>query len=64
MIGEMVMDEAQTYVNLHFTGGDMFQPTWLLVAQWDRVHPYPHGSESHEGIDEEYLNKVRAAHTS
>ena len=33
----------------------------MLVAQWDRVHPHPHGSDNHEGIDEEYLNRVGIA---
>ena len=35
-----------------------FNPTWMLVAQWDKVHPYPHGSSNHDGVSEEYLNKV------
>ncbi len=30
----------------------------MLVAQWDKVHPHPHGSDDHEGIDQEYLEKV------
>ena len=30
----------------------------MLVAQWDKVHPYPHGSSNHDGVSEEYLNKV------
>lgn len=56
----MIMDEASTYVNDRFVGEDKppFQPTWLLMAQWDKVHPHPHGSANHEGISEEYLNRV------
>ena len=59
-IGAMIIEEAFTYINNHFIGGEEqpFQPTWLLVAQWDGVHPHPHGSENHEGIDEEYLSRV------
>ncbi len=54
------MNEATTFVNdrLVVNQGGFFEPTWMLVAQWDGVHPYPHGSESHEGISEEYLNRV------
>ena len=56
----MIMDEAMAYVNFRFIDGEelLFQPTWALVAQWDGVHPHPHGAENHEGIDEEYLNMV------
>ena len=54
--GDAIMDEASAYVNDRFN--DEFQPTWMLVAQWDGVHPHPHGSDNHEGIDEEYLSRV------
>ena len=55
------MDEASTYINDRFIGENetLYQPSWVLVAQWDEVHPHPHGSDNHEGIDEEYLSKVR-----
>ena len=54
------MKEAAAYVNYRFIDENepTFQPTWMLVAQWDGVHPYPHGSDNYEGIDEEYLSKV------
>ena len=35
-----------------------FNPTWMIVAQWDKVHPFPHGSDNREGVSEEYLNRV------
>ena len=38
--------------------GGPYNPTWMIVAQWDKVHPYPHGTDSHDGISEEYLSKV------
>ena len=61
-LGDMIMDEAATYVNERFIDEDEtpYRPTWVLVAQWDRVHPHPHGADDHEGIDEEYLNRVSA----
>ena len=59
-LGDSIMDEATTYVNDRFIreGETSYQPTWVLVAQWDRVHPHPHGADNHEGIDQEYINKV------
>lgn len=58
-LGDQIMNEASTYVNNHLIADDeIFRPTWMIVAQWDRVHPHPHGAESHEGISEEYLNRV------
>ena len=62
--GDAIMKEAAAYVNYRFIDENepTFQPTWMLVAQWDGVHPYPHGSDDHEGIDEEYLSKVGCIH--
>lgn len=58
--GDAIIDELTTFINDSFISEDdpSFEPTWVLVAQWDGVHPHPHGSDNHEGIDEEYLNKV------
>ena len=54
------MDEVATYINdrLVADGEPNFQSTWLLVAQWDRIHPYPHGDDNRKSADEEYLDKV------
>ena len=41
---------------------DAFQGTWMLVAQWEYVHPYPHGADDHEGISEAFLDLVSQSH--
>ena len=39
--------------------GINFTASWMLVAQWDRVHPYPHGSGADvSGPYAEFLNSV------
>ena len=54
-----MMRDVATYVNNRYVDGEEeFVPTWMIVAQWDRVHPYPHGSDDYEGISEEYLSLV------
>ena len=35
-----------------------FKGTWMLVAQWDHVHPAPHGADDHMGIPEALLERV------
>lgn len=35
-----------------------FVGTWMLVAQWDHVHPDPHGADDHMGIPEALLERV------
>ena len=35
-----------------------FRGMWMLVAQWDRVHPDPHGADDHMGIPEALLERV------
>ena len=54
------MDEALAYVNYRLRDDEqvLYEPTWLLVAQWDGVHPHPHGAENRKGLDEEYLEQV------
>ena len=37
---------------------DEFRGTWMLVAQWDRVHPDPHGADDHMDIPEALLERV------
>ena len=39
---------------------DNFEGTWMLVAHWDNVHPYPHGSNDSYYIKyySDYGNKV------
>ena len=37
---------------------DEFRGTWMLVAQWDHVHPDPHGADDHMGIPEALLERV------
>lgn len=66
-VGDAIMNETSAYINERFDTrvleGDeqgSFEPIWVLVAQWDKVHPHPHGSENLEGIDEDILRKVSA----
>ena len=38
-----------------------FTASWMLLAQWDRVHPYPHGSSANSqtsGPYQDFLNSV------
>ena len=51
--GNKILDSVDNYVNV-----TDFRGTWMILAQWDRVHPYPHGSDNHEGVLEEFLAKV------
>ena len=39
---------------------DDFQGTWMLLAHWDKVHPYPHGSYDTYYTDyySDYVNRV------
>ena len=60
-LGDSILDAASTYMNERFVNEteEVFQPTWMLVAQWDEVHPNPHGADDEqEGIDSDYLNRV------
>ena len=37
-----------------------FQARAMLVAQWENIHPYPHGSlDAYMYVNDEFLNKVQ-----
>ncbi len=59
--GDTIIDQVSLYINARFFNDNEteYQPTWVLVAQWDEVHPHPHGADDEEGIvDNNYLNQV------
>ena len=39
---------------------DNFEGVWMLLAHWDKVHPYPHGSYDsyYSNYYGDYINKV------
>ena len=39
---------------------DQFEGAWMLLAHWDNVHPYPHGSYNsyYNHYYSDYINKV------
>lgn len=59
-VGDTIISNVSSFVNSNLIPEDepAFKPTWALVAQWDQVHPHPHGSDNHDGIDKRYLNRV------
>ena len=41
-----------------------FTASWMLVAHWDKVHPYPHGFYGNSGTSgpyQDFLNSVSVA---
>ncbi len=53
------MDEVNLFIQANRgADADFFAGDWMLIAQWDHVHPYPHGSDNTQGIREEVLSKV------
>ena len=56
--GDEMLRVASDFVQGQRQGNDEFRGTWMLVAQWDRVHPDPHGADDHMGIPEALLERV------
>lgn len=36
-----LLDDVSNFVEM--STGQSFQGTWMLVAEWEEVHPWPHG---------------------
>ncbi len=60
--GNNFLAEASTFVRAQLGQDDDdkgFHGKWMLVAQWNNVHPFPHGADDHQGIPEGFLKLVR-----
>ena len=46
--GEEVLRNVSRFIRHQdrHAADENFEGQWMLVAYWDRVHPYPHGSHS------------------
>ena len=45
--GDELLRNVSSFIQHQKNGeADDFEGQWMLVAYWDRVHPYPHGSYS------------------
>lgn len=53
-------DSMLTNISLHLQqkGYIDFEGSFAIIAQWDHVHPFPHGSPSGFNITEDELKKV------
>ena len=57
--GDEMMALAEAYLQQNNGVSNAYQGTWMLVAQWDKVHPNPHGiSNEQDVLDNPFLNKV------
>ena len=45
-------------------GDSSFRGRWMVVAEWNRVHPYPHGVSTSFIADQDLLNFVNQVCTS
>lgn len=60
--GDIVLDEVNRYVRLNTE--QQFTGTFMILAEWRGVHPYPHGSCNYYDIIKSYpstrsfINKV------
>ena len=58
--GQTILDEVNRFIQENRGEDDKFYTGhWMLIAQWDHVHTYPHGSDDTQGIPEQELSKVR-----
>ena len=57
--GDVIFNNATAHAREFILAeNDTYVPTWMLVAQWENVHPFPHGADSTEGLDQLYLDQV------
>ena len=59
---EDLLKNISKFIHLHHEQAamDEFEGEWMLLAHWDNVHPYPHGSYDsyYNSYYSDYVNKV------
>ena len=57
--GDEMIGLAITYLRQNNGVSNAYRGTWMLLAQWDEVHPNPHGvSDEQDILLNPFLNKV------
>ena len=46
---DLVLDRVNTFLQLNMPSN--FSGTFMIVAEWQGVHPYPHGSSSFNNFE-------------
>ena len=59
--GDELLDMMVQFLQMRDEISMTYVAKWMLVAQWDQVHPHPHGGTPNQrmGISEEFLELVR-----
>ena len=40
-----LLSQVSNFITNETTSGEVFTGTWMLIAQWDRVHSWPNGED-------------------
>ena len=56
---DTLINEVVSYILTTMKNIDEFEATWLLLAQWEKVHPNPHGADDTNGIPQSFLDMVQ-----
>jgi len=56
--GDQLLDNINSYIRERSTSSD-FQGSFMILAEWEGVHRYPHGANSSSN-DDPFLNQVSA----
>ena len=54
--GDQLLDDVSSYITECNTSSD-FAGTFMILAEWEGVHPYPHGASS-ASDDDPFLAQV------
>ena len=58
-----LLDEVSSFIiNQRNLTADSFQGQWMLVAEWNGVHPYPHADSTIGSLDAQtdaFVKKVK-----
>ena len=41
-----LINNVSTFIQVNYDGAGDFTGEWMLIASWEDVHPFPHGSGS------------------
>ena len=59
--GDQILDDVSSYIRENSVSSN-FRGSFMILAEWEGVHPYPHGT-SNASDDDPFLAKVYALFT-
>jgi len=63
--GNILLEIYRNYIRTNYPNATQFQGNFMILADWNKVHPFPHGSSNLSSVLDynpsiaDFINKVK-----